>query len=269
MARPKKSETEAKAPKKAKGHNLVDPETRALFLVHRDKYSELKAKLDKASGTLRAYVKTIKSDGFKLQMVKDSILLSTPEGEAEFKAEMANRMLAAAYSGADIGEQLSLFLDEPRVPAVDRAAKEGQEAAMRNEAHNPPYDPSVPQYKAWSDAFYAEQERQIKSGISKLDAKKAAENAKAGKSGAGKRGRPPGSGKKGANAEPPAGSERTLITKAEKDAKATARAPKADDAPPRRPAAVPATRSSMKASKEAAREEAESYFTRSEPAGNA
>ena len=131
--------------KAVKTHNLVDPDLRNLFLVHRDKYASLKDKMDAASNNLRTYVKTIKGDGFTVMQIKDAIWMSTPEGEAEFKAEMAHRMLAAAYVGADIGEQLSLFLDEPRVPAVDRGCKEGQACAMRNEAAVPKYDPSTPQ----------------------------------------------------------------------------------------------------------------------------
>lgn len=262
MARPKKSETAAKPPKKAKGHNMVDPATKKQFIEMRDHWKTLDERAKSAAGKRSQYQGEIKKAGFSMLQIKDAVRCSTPEGEADFKAEMANRMLAAAYADADIGEQLHLFLDEPRVPAVDRAAKEGQTAAMENKAHAPPYDPSVPQYKAWSDAFYAEQERQVKAGISKLDAKKAAANAAGGK----KRGRPPGPGKK---SDAPAGSERTLIPKAEKEAKAAARAPKVDDAPPRRPAAAPATRSSLKAEREAVREEAESYFTQSEPAGNA
>jgi hypothetical protein len=112
--------------KRPKTDNLVDPDQRKLFLVHRDQYAVLKEKVDKASNNLRTYIKTIKGDGFSMLQIKDAIWLSTPEGEAEFKAEMANRLLAAAYSDADIGDQLSLFLDHNRTPAVDRAYKEGQ-----------------------------------------------------------------------------------------------------------------------------------------------
>ena len=261
--------------KKPKVHNLVDPDLRNLFLVHRDKYALLKEKMDTASNNLRTYVKTIKGDGFSVMQIKDAIWMSTPEGEAEFKAEMANRMLAAAYVGADIGEQLSLFLDEPRVPATDRAYKEGQAAAMRNEAAVPKYDPSTPQYKFFMEGYHDEQGRQVKAGIGKLDAKEAKKNAKGSKTKtakvakpAGKRGRPAGSGKK-ANGEASAGAETRLITKAEKEAKAAAAAQKADAGPPRRPAAQPVTRASLAAQKAAAKEEADSYFSRAEPKGNA
>jgi len=182
---------------------------------------------------------------------------------------MANRLLAAAYSDADIGEQLSLFLDGDRTPAADRAYKEGQTSAMKNEAAVPKYAPDTDQYAAFMQGYHDEQGRQVKAGIGKLDAKKpgrAAKTAKVAKP-KGKRGRPPKP--KGPNAEPPAGSERTLIPKAEKEAKAVARAPKATDAPPRRPTVQPVTRTTLAAQKAAQREEADSYFSKAEPKGNA
>src|ERR1019366_8670703 len=113
----------------------------------------------------------IKGDGFSVMQVKDAIWLATPEGEAEFKAEIANRMLAAAYVGADIGEQLSLFLDHERTPLIDRAYKEGQACAMENRAAVPKYDPSTDAYKAFMEGFHDEQGRMVKKGIGKLDAK--------------------------------------------------------------------------------------------------
>jgi hypothetical protein len=260
MARPKKGQA-APAKPAAKIHNLVDPDIRKLFLVHRDAYAKAKKKVDDAQNAFRTLQGVIKGDGFKIIQIKDAIWLSTPEGEAEFKAEISQRLLAAAYVGAEIGSQLSLFLEPDRTPATERARHEGELAAIEHKTHAPPYDASVPQYKAWSEGFYAEQERQIKGGISKLDDKKAAANAKGGK----KRGRPA----KGPNADPPAGAQRTLIPKAEKEAKAAARAVKPPEPPRTKPSAAPVTRSTIKAEKEAARETAESYFSKSEPAGNA
>jgi hypothetical protein len=247
-----------------KGNNLVDPEMKALFIIHRDKYSVLKAKLETASGTLRAYVKTIKSDGFKLQMVKDSILLSTPEGEAEFKADIANRLLAAAYSDASVGDQLGLFLDAPEMPSVDRAYKEGQSDAMANKTANPVYAPDTEQAQRYMLGYHEEQERQVKKGIKKLDTGEDAAPKK--------RGRPAGK-KESPNAEPPEGSERSLIAKAEKEAKAAEKAAERDAKPPRKPV-EPITRASLQGRKTAAKEDAkavaDSYFSKStDTAGNA
>lgn len=240
--------------KTAQGSNsMIDLEQKALFIVHRDKYSSLKAKADSAIGTLRAYVKTIKSDGFKLSMIQDSIQLSTPEGETDFKAEIANRLLAAAYSDASVGDQLGLFLDAPEMPSIDRAFKEGQSDAMANKTANPGYAPDTEQAQRYLAGYHEEQERQVLKGIKKLD--KDADKATT------KRGRP---ATKGTNAEPPEGSERTLITADEMAAKEAAKAPK-DVAPPRKPkAAEPVTRASLAAQKAKAKEVADSYFTKSE-----
>jgi len=255
----------------SKNDNIVDPKLKRTFIEMRDHFQTLDQRAKGAAAKRRQYLAEVKEAGYSLQQIKISLLLQTPEGEAEFKAEMANRMLAAAYSDAAIGEQLSLFLEGDRTPAVDRAYKEGQTMAMKNEAAVPPYDPSTEQHKAFMQGYHDEQERQVKAGIGKLDAKAAKANkkgkpAKAAKP-AGKRGRPPKAAK-GPNADPPAGSERTLIPKAEKDAKAAARAA-APVAPPRKPVAQPVTRATLAAQKAAAKEEADSYFSKTKPAGNA
>ena len=263
----------AAAPKPAtpakgkKGNNLIDPESRKLFLVHFEAYIGVAKRVTDAQNARRKLEKTIKSDGFKMSQIKDAILLSTPEGEAQLKQEMANRLLAAQYVGADIGEQLSLFMDEPRVPATDRAAKEGQADAAQNKAARPKYDPSTEQYRAYMAAYGEEQGRQVKAGIGKLDAKAAAANKNGGKAPAKKaatgkkRGRPAGAK---AAADAP---KSTLITAADKAAKAAKAAPKTDAGPPR--AAV--TRSQVRAtSGAAAKADAESYFSKKgDTAGNA
>lgn len=230
--------------KRPKTDNLVDPKNKKLFIEMRDHWHSLDERANSAAAKRRQYQKEAKQAGFSVLMFKDSLRLATPEGEAEFKAEIANRMLAAAYSDADIGDQLSLFLDHNRTPAVDRAYKEGQTCAMENKAAVPKYDPNTEQYRAFMEGYHDEQERQVKGGIKKLDPKagngKAATSEPKSAKGKGKRGRPPGSGKK----------------------------PK-DDAPPRRPTAALATRASLAAGKAKGGEDADSYFSKSEPQGNA
>jgi hypothetical protein len=254
--------------KVAKNDNLVDPKLKKTFIEMRDHWQSLNDRANSAAAKRRQYQKEIKESGYSMTQIKISLSLQTPEGEAEFKAEMANRLLAAAYSDADIGEQLSLFLDGDRTPAADRAYKEGQTCAMKNEAAVPKYSPDTDQYQAFMQGYHDEQGRQVKAGIGKLDAKKpgkAAKTAKVAKP-KGKRGRPP----KKATGEPVAPHGTRLITKAEKEAKAAAAAPKATDSPPRKPAAQPVTRATLAAQKAAAIEEADSFFTKSpKVAGNA
>lgn len=249
--------------KASKTDNIVDPALKKTFIEMRDHFQTLNDRANGAAAKRRQYLKEVKEAGYSLQQIKISLLLQTPEGEAEFKAEMANRLLAAAYSDADIGEQLSLFLDGDRTPAVDRAYKEGQTRAMENKTlETTKYSPGTDQYNAFCDGYHAEQERQVKAGIGKLDAKagngkapgKAGKPAKAGKAAAaakpaGKRGRPPGGGKK-ADKTPP----RHAMTE--------------QGGPPRKPAAAPVTRASLAAAKADA--PADSYFSKSaETKGNA
>lgn len=240
---------------KGSAHNLIDAALKKQFLEMRDHWKGLDDQAKKFAKKRATYQKEIKAAGFQMSQVKTSVLLSTPEGEARFQSDMANLMLAAAYSDAAIGEQLSLFLEPGRTPAVDIAAREGQTDAMQNKAARPKYDPSTDQHQSYMEAYHAEQERQVKAGIGKLDAKagngkaeKPAKGPKAGKGAkaaakadkpAGKRGRPPGTGSKA------------------KDA-----------APPRKPAATPVTRASLAAAKADA--PADSYFSKSaETKGNA
>jgi hypothetical protein len=160
----------AKEPKAANSKsNSVDPEKRALFLADRDAYAKAAEKLKKAQAAVRTLGKTIKADGFSLRQVKLAIQLETPEGEAEFKSSVANDLLAAQYVGAAIGSQLSMFMEPDRTPAVDIAADEGQKDALEHKAAKPKYDPSTPQFQIYMESYLAEQSRQVKAGIGKLD----------------------------------------------------------------------------------------------------
>lgn len=237
--------------KASKAHNLIDLSLKASFLPHAAAFERATAKVKAATKTLNEVKKAAKNDGFTVAQIKFAIQCSTPEGEAIAKSLIASNLLAAAYMDSDLGTQFTLFLEPDRTPITDRAYSEGQSAAMKNLAAVPKYDPSTEAYKFFMQGYHDEQGRQVKSGIGKLDAKagngkgasklpksaKAAKPAKPAKP-AGKRGRPPGKG-----------------------------APK-DDAPPRRPAAVPATRASLAADK-AKGAAPDSYFTKAEPQGNA
>lgn len=260
MVRPKKDQASKEFKARPSPNSLIDPVIRKEFLERRDhwnhldgEYKKIASKAKTAAKARKQYEQEIGRAGFTMAQISVSLAVTTPEGEAEFKARLANELVAAAYAGAEVGDQLSMFFEPDRTPAIERARREGELAAMEHQAHRPPYDPSVPQYKAWSDGFYAEQERQVLAGVKKKENgdAKAAKGAKAAKKGKDK----------------PTG--QTLIPKAEKEAKAAARAAKPPEPPRTVPSAAPVTRSTIKAEKEKAREAAESYFSKSEPAGNA
>jgi hypothetical protein len=171
MKKPRTAKAKAKEPKAANSKsNSVDPEKRQLFLANKDAFQKASDKLKKAQAAVRSLGKTIKADGFTVKQIKLAIQLETPEGEADFKASVANDLLAAQYVGAAIGSQLSMFIDSvDRTPAVEIAADEGVKDAMEHKPAKPKYDPSTPQHSAYMTAYADEQGRQLRSGIGKLD----------------------------------------------------------------------------------------------------
>lgn len=263
-------------PKPAKADNLVDPALRKDFIEKRDHWEQLNSRANSATGKRRQFEKEIKAAGFSVSQIKISLLVATPEGEAEVRARIANELLAAAYAGAPLGTQLAFFIEPDRTPAVDRAYAEGETCSVENRAAVPPYDPSTPQHAAFMKGFHDHQEKLVKKGIGKLNAAAAQANAKGKKpaKGTGKRGRPakPKTPDLLEAAGVPARNT-TLITKAEKDARAQALAQAremANDADrARKPSAQPVTRASLAAAKAKATEEAESYFTKAQTEGNA
>ena len=233
---PKAEQTTEK--KRGKTHNVVDAQTQALFLKDLEKHEALTQRLRKIQGELRAHGKVIKADGFTMRQIKLAMELRTPEGEATFKNLVANDLMAAQYIGADIGEQLSLFIDEPRVPIEDRAAKEGRADALAGKSAKPSYDPSTAAYRAYMEAWHEAQKEMTLKGIKPLEDKD---------------------------------SGKTLIPKAEKDA-----ASKARDAAPPTPPKPQMSRgtthkdqtASERAAKDAAKKKADEYFKPKQPTGD-
>jgi hypothetical protein len=192
MARPKKADTEkkprkpretkAKAAPDAKAADRTnepkaDPELRALAISHRDKYSKLKERLGKAQSDMRAFGKEVKQDGFTLRQIKLMVELSTPEGEQAWRMTIANDLIAAQYQGAAIGQQLALFLEPDRTPAVDIAYDQGVFDCVEGKTAKSPYAPSVPQTQSYLKGYADEQERRLKGGIKKLDPEQQADRA--------------------------------------------------------------------------------------------
>lgn len=148
------------------GSNTMDPDKRALFLKDKGDYAKAKEKANKAQQALRALGKVIKSDGFTIRQIQLAIQLETPEGEADFRALIANDLLAAQYAGAQIGSQLQLFLeDKDRTPGVDIAYDMGVQDSIAAKSAKPPFDPSTPQHAKYLEGYHAETERRVKAGI--------------------------------------------------------------------------------------------------------
>lgn len=245
--------TEAEKPKpeaKTVKHfnSEINAEEKALFLRHRPVIEAQIKKVNTAVSDLRKLYKTAKAEGgFTKADFDYARALETKEAEEKTRAKIARNLTIAKYVGSDLGAQLDMFLEPSRVPAVDRAAEEGQRDSMENKAAAPPYDPSTPQHRAYMDAYHADQEKRIKGGIKPLEAaEEVAEDSK----------------KK---------TETKLITKAQKeaDAKAFEEAEAAKKAAPPTPkSGVPMTRSEFNAQRAAAKDQAESMFKKKSDALN-
>src|ERR1700756_664222 len=157
-SREKKAEAAA-APPEAKGSVLndnvpkADPEMRELARHHRDKYVKLKESLSKAQRAMQSWGKEVKADGLTVRQIKLMVELSTPEGEAAWRMTIANDLIAAQDQGAAIGQQLSLFLEPDRTPAVDVAYDLGVQDSIDGKAAKSPFDPSVPQTQSYLKGF--------------------------------------------------------------------------------------------------------------------
>lgn len=149
----------------------ADPEMRALAISHRDKYAKLKARMGSVQKDFRAFGKEVKSDGFTMRQIKLMVELSTAEGEAAWRMTIANDLIAAQYQGAAIGQQLALFLEPDRTPAVDIGYDQGVQDCMEGKTAKSPYAPSVPQTQSYLQGYADEQERRLKGGIKKLEPK--------------------------------------------------------------------------------------------------
>ncbi len=154
-----------------KDHNEVkaDPEKRELARHHRDRYLTLKKAVDAANNKMRSFEKEVKSDGLTMRTIKLMVELSTPEGETAWRMSIANDLIAAQYQGAAIGQQLALFLEPDRTPAVDIAYDEGVQDCMDGKAPKPEYDPSVPQHQSYLKGYGDEQDRRMAKGFKKLE----------------------------------------------------------------------------------------------------
>lgn len=152
MGRPKGSKNKPKngSESPGEGHNskpqLSDAERQALHFVHVRDYQVALAAKKKADAGLKNEAKRIKAEGGSVRAVKLTIELQTPEGEAAFRARLAEEQEIASWNG--VGVQVDMFADE-RQPAEDRAYEEGRRAGMKGESNRPPYDPSVPQHQKW------------------------------------------------------------------------------------------------------------------------
>lgn len=180
---PKAKTTKAKeaAPKPAAAATGpdTDKEAKALFLHHLKKVTTAVKAKDEAVNALRNIYKTAKADGYLQQDFKDAFEIQKADGEKKKKAAIARSLQVARWLGCDLSEQLDLFAQPSRVPASDRAFKEGERDAMENKAAQTEYHPSTEQYRQYMEGYHGVSERRVMEGIKKLDPEGAAEMERA------------------------------------------------------------------------------------------
>jgi len=173
MGRPKGSKNREKTPPSPPaaaangiGHNAgpeddQDGTRQALALQHLKSYEaaleEKKAAAADFLSVCRAIKAELGKDGVKL--IKDMILISTPEGEEELKARAARARQAARYMAAELGTQFSFFTgdtsgDEHALSAVDRAYDEGRRDGAADHAMTPDYPAGSVEFQNYATGWH-------------------------------------------------------------------------------------------------------------------
>lgn len=135
---------------------LTDDQRQALFFQHLKRVRTLKEKMASVNGELRAAYKVAKSElgsDAKAQLA-DALLLETDEGQAKMEAAIARQARIARWMAVPLGAQPDFF-NTDMAPATDRAFDAGKAARLQGQPLKPPHDPSVEQYRAWSEGWHA------------------------------------------------------------------------------------------------------------------
>lgn len=169
MARPKGSKNKPKdgsAPSAGHNSNLTDEQRQALHLnQHVPAYAKALEAKKTADAELKNVCKLIKAEGGSVSAVKLTLALRTPEGEAAFRARLAEEHEVAVWNG--VGVQIDLFADTDQ-PAEEKAYEAGKRAGMAGESAKPPHDPSVPQYRRWMEG-HADGQAVLAQGFKTLE----------------------------------------------------------------------------------------------------
>lgn len=136
----------------------LDREEKALFLNHLPLVKKARERIASATSDLRTLYKRAKAEGgFTKADFDTAVAVETAENEARERAKIARQLKIAKIMGSDLGNQLDLFLEPDRTPAIDRAREEGERASMEGKSAAPPYDPSTEQHRMWLEGWHAHQ----------------------------------------------------------------------------------------------------------------
>lgn len=169
MARPRGSKNKDKTPpsppvdgdSNGVGHNgapELDPDRirQALALQHMKLYEAALAEKKAAAADFLAVTRQIKAELGKngVKLIKDMILVSTPEGEEELRERAERARQAARYMAAELGHQFS-FLDKGEVlSSTDRAYEEGRRDGANEAPMAPDYPPGSEEFQQYATGWH-------------------------------------------------------------------------------------------------------------------
>jgi hypothetical protein len=136
----KASQTENSGPTAGHNSGTEDDNRKVLFFMNRNAYVKALEAKKAADAALKNVGKTIKADlgEHGLRQIKLYEQMRTPEGEAKAKAAMEADRQAARWAGLPVDTQADMFAD--LAPLDERAFEEGEEAGLRGDTYDNPYD---------------------------------------------------------------------------------------------------------------------------------
>lgn len=147
---------------------LSDQDRKVLFFINRRQYLEALAAKKAADAKMKLIGKAIKADlgEHGMLQIKAYEKAQTAEGKAELQAQQEAERQAMAWAGIPINTQLDIFTD--RMPVVERAARDGEEAGLRGDTLSNPFAAESPEGQAYAEAWHRGQSA-LFAGIRKKD----------------------------------------------------------------------------------------------------
>lgn len=159
------------------GHNsgeISEQDKKVLFFINRRNYlAALEAK-KAADAKMKLIGKAIKADlgEFGLDQIKTYEKLRTAEGLEEIKAKRDAEAQAMRFAGMPEGTQLDLLVD--RMPLVDRAFRDGEEAGLRGDTLSNPYNEASEEGQHYASGWH-EGQKALFAGIKKKEAEESSD----------------------------------------------------------------------------------------------
>lgn len=135
-------------------NDLAERDRKVLFFINRKDYLEALAGQKAATSKMKLVGKAIKADlgKYGLDQIKDYEAAQTPEGLAELKARRDASLQAMRFAGVPVNTQLDIFTD--RAPLTERAYADGEEAGMRGDTLNNPFNEASTEGQEWARGWH-------------------------------------------------------------------------------------------------------------------